>query len=245
MRDGTVPAGWARTIEFLGLEIPLLALPDNPNRVVLGVRRARAVLSMKHYDEIPVYVAFTGHALDAWLVADEQVAKLPGFGPGRPWTWRERAAVLDVALACGVKGVTEPLAAYFDTHEVQLRNALYVARFAREETPEGARANAFLDLVESGELRPQSAYRKLRDGDPVIPGRKADRPRASAKDQLKALQNASGLLAGVAQELERLGDLHHDLTDDERASVREPFERARRVITRIARQLNTSKGDQE
>lgn len=235
-------------IEFAGLEIPLLALPDEKHVAVLGNRRAAALKSMSHYDQIPLYVAHNAAELDAWCQADKELTRAGTFGTDvRPWGWSERAAVLDYALnVIGRPGgagtnrgsVTEVLARYFEVHEIHLRNAMYLLRFARAGGAEAERAAALLALVESGELMPQSAYRKLRDGDPaVMAGGAAAPPEMGAKRQAATLRNTVSVLTGTVMGLRQMGDISPDLPEAVRAEVLPAIQDARRLLARIARQL--------
>jgi hypothetical protein len=247
--DGArLDAGWTRAIEFVGLEIPLLALPDRPNVVVLGARRARAVRAMRHFEEVPVYVAPTSDALDAWCVADEEVAKR--LGAGAPWTWRQRGELLDLAMQAYrgyKKGPPDALAAYFGVHESQLRHTAYLLRLERGSIPAvQADARAAIELIERGELQPQSAYRKVRKGEPVA-GRAE---RAAARDatvpaaqQVKVLRSTIAALAGMKLGLDALGNLSPDITDAERQELAPSITEMRALFARLARQLNTNKGD--
>lgn len=238
-------AGAARVIEFQGLEIPLLGLPDEKHVVVLGNRRAGALKTMRNFDQVPLYIAHNAEELDRWCTAD--ATWMEGQPDVRPWTWSERGALLDhVMKVIGRPGgggsggsVVDVLAAYFGVHEVQLRNAAYLLRFERQGGAGGERASSLLMLADKGELLPQSAYRKLRDGDPVaLSGRASSGGRGmTAKQQENALRNAVGVLNGVVMGLRQMGDISPDLAGDVRAEVTPPIQDARRALARIARQL--------
>lgn len=233
-------------IEFQGLEIPLLALPDEKGVAVLGNRRAWALKSMRHYEEIPLFVAETPNDIARWGAADKQASAWFSASDVRPWTWAERAAVLQHCMAVygpgGVMGgrgsLAKTLADYFEVHEIQLRHAMYLLRFEQAGGPEGERAGALFALVERGELKPQSAYRKLRDGDPVaMTSYASSSPLMTAKQQEAALRNAVGVLSGVVMGLRAMGDISPDLPANVRAEVVPPVQDARRLLARIARQL--------
>lgn len=235
-----------RVIEFSGLEIPLLALPDQEHVVVLGNRRAAALKSMRHFDQVPLYVARNAQELELWCQADRRLADGDAAGyDARPWTWSERAAVLDHAMKVigrtsgAYRGsVIDILAAYFGVHEVHLRNAVYLLRFERAGGPEAERAARLMALVDRGEIRPQTAYRKLRDGDPVaLAGGNTPGPAMPARQQENALRNTVSALSGVVMGLRQMGDISPDVSAEVRDQVVPHIQDARRVLARIARQL--------
>jgi hypothetical protein len=251
-----LPAQIARLIEFSGLEIPLLALPNEPSSVVLGNRRAAAVKEMRHFDEVPVFVAHGPADLEKWLNLDAHLTAAMGEPGGMPWTWRQRADVLGAVLAGleqfkgggagGSRGgsPTAMLADYFGVHEVQLRNALYLLRFEQSDGVDAERARQGLDLVEAGEIKPQSAYRKLRDGHPMYVGIGPTRPNATANQQEKVLRSTGEALAGITHGLRQLGDIDPAMTAETRAALVGPLAEARTVLARLTRQLaSTDKGD--
>lgn len=253
-----LPAQIVRLIEFSGLEIPLLAMGNEPSSVVLGNRRAAAIKGMRHFDEVPVFVAHGPADLERWLVADRKLDEWNQGPAGMPWTWRQRADVLGAALAGlddfrgggagGSRGgsPTDMLAAYFDVPEVQLRNALYLLRFERSGGGEAERATQALDLAEAGVIKPQSAYRKLRDGHPMQVGVGATKPGATAAEQAKVLRQAGEALAGITHGLKQLGDIDPAMPADTRAALLGPLAEARTALSRITRQLApTNKGDEQ
>lgn len=249
-----LPAQIARMIEFSGLEIPLLTLASEPSSVVLGNRRAAAVKEMKHFDEVPVFVAHNPAELETWLRIDARLDEWNQGPAGMPWTWRQRAEVLRVVLS-GLDHIrggsylgspTEMLASYFNVHPVQLRNALYLLRYEREGGPEGERARLALDLCERDELKPQSAYRKLRDGHPMQVGVTEPRPAATAAQQEKVLRSTGEALAGITHGLRQLGDIDPAMSAETRAALVGPLAEARTILTRLTRQLaSTDKGDDQ
>jgi hypothetical protein len=258
-----LPATVERVIEFTGLEMPLLGLPDEKGLVVLGNRRAIALKGMRHYAEIPIFIANSAQDLARWCDADKQLTSWDQGPEPRPWSWSERGALLDHTLGvlrrstlsgAGRGSVVEILAAYFGVHEIQLRNAMYLLRYERLGGPEGERAGSLMKLVEAGEIAPQTAYRKLRDGEPVSMTYASVKPLMSAKAQERALRNAAGALSGLVMGLRAMGDVSPDLPAAARAELVPPIQDARRLLARIARQLqgleepvdesnNTDKGD--
>lgn len=244
-------------IEFAGLEIPLLSLVAEPSNVVLGNRRAALIKTLKHFEEVPVYVARTPEDIARWCDADRELEKWNAGPEGMPWTWRQQAQVLDAALT-GLAtqggggramprppGATDVLAAYFGRHEVQLRNAMYLLRFEQAGGPVGERARQALDLVEAGEIKAQSVYRKLRNGDPIQVGVSAPKPGATVAQQEKALRNAADALAGITHGLRAIGDIDPAMTADARAALMPPLVEARTTLSRLVRQLGRhDKGDE-
>lgn len=232
-------------IEFSGLEIPLLALPDEKHVAVLGNRRAAALKSMRHYDQIPLYVAHNAQELELWCQTDRDLARWSHDTDTRPWTWSERAAVLDHAMKVigrtsgAYRGsVIDILADYFGVHEVHLRNAAYLLRFEQAGGPEAERAARLMALVDREEIRPQTAYRKLRDGDPVaLTGGATPGPVMPARQQENVLRNTVSALSGVVMGLRQMGDISPDVSAEVRAQVVPHIQDARRVLSRIARQL--------
>lgn len=250
-----LPAGVVRPIEFTGLEIPLMALSSEPSAVLLGNRRAAAIKEMAHFDEVPILVVRTATHLKAWCDADRALEARFGE-PGLPWTWRQRATALNILLANlegfrGGSGTNRPgsptaiLARYFGVHEIQLRNATYLLRFELADGPDRERATEALDLVEAGEVAPQSAYRRVREGrmvqnvTPYTP-----KPKVSAAAQERALGQVAATLAGVTYGLRQLGDIDPAIPAETRAALAAPLADARQVLTRVVRQL-TNKGDDE
>lgn len=256
-RAGTdLPGPIVRAMEFTGLEIPLLTLAYEPTSVVLGNRRAAAVRGMKRFDDVPVYVAQEPEDIEAWCQADRATQRaeqaLAPIPDHLPWTWRQRAAVLDYCLRGldrtrgGPRGgsLAVILGEYFGVPEIQLRNAMYLLRFERTGGDEGARATEALTLVEASEIQPQSAYKKLRAGDPMQVGVAAPRPLASAAQQEKTLRSAGQALSGITFGLRQLGDIDPAMPAETRAELLGPLQEARTTLTRLARQL-TSKGDEQ
>jgi hypothetical protein len=250
-----LPAQVVRPIEFTGLAMPLLSLGAEPSHVVLGNRRAAAVKVMKHVDEIPLFVAHNPAELARWCEADKELERWNQGPGGLPWSWRQMGAALDAVLgglsshgaggtaAARAPGPTDVLAAYFDVHEVQLRNAMYLLRFERIGGPEGERATQALDLVEAGELKAQTAFRKLRDGAPMEYGVGAIRPAATVAQQVKAIRKAGDALAGITHGLKAIGDVDPAMPAETRAELARPIQEARAVIARLARQLGTTESN--
>lgn len=231
---------------------------NEPSSVVLGNRRAAAIKEMRHFDEVPVFVAHDPTDLERWLGADVALDAWNQGPAGMPWTWRQRADVLGAVLdgldqfkgggAGGSRGgsPTEMVARYFGVHEVQLRNALYLLRYERAGGGEGERARQALDLVEAGAIKPQSAYRKLRDGHPMQVGVGPTRPAMSADRQAKVLRQTGEALAGITHGLKQLGDIDPAMSADTRATLLGPLAEARAVLARFTRQLApTNKGDEQ
>lgn len=249
-----LPGHIGRAIEFTGLEIPLMSLASAPSKVVLGNRRAVAIKEARHWGEVPVFVVHNPPELDEWLNIDVRLDQWNQGPPGMPWTWRQRADVLSAVLA-GLDHIrggphfgspTEMLGAYFGVHEVQLRNALYLLRFERAGGPEGVRAGLALDMCERGDIKPQSAYRKVRDGHPMQVGVGATKPAVSAAQQEKVLRSTGEALAGITHGLKQLGDIDPAMPAETRASLVGPLAEARSILTRLTRQLaSTDKGDEQ
>lgn len=234
-------------------------MANEPSSVVLGNRRAAAVKEMRHFDEVPVFVAHGPPDLERWLGVDAALDAWNQGPAGMPWTWRQRADVLGAVLdgldqfkgggAGGTRGgsPTAMVARYFGVHEVQLRNALYLLRFERSmSAPEAERATQALDLVEAGLIKPQSAYRKLRDGHPMQVGAGPTKPNASAAQQEKVLRSTGEALAGITHGLRQLGDIDPAMKAEIRAALVGPLAEARAVLARLTRQLaSTDKGDEQ
>lgn len=236
-RQGTpLPEGVGRDLAVNGLTIPLLATDGEPRAVVLGTRRAAALKVYLGKDvRVPVLVASRSSEVAEWLRTDQAL-----YPDGLPWSWVQRARVYgwivrDVSVRNGEPSVLGALAAYLQVHEIQLRNAWYLVRdFDRATGDKKVHLARAIQAVESGTLKPQSAYGRLKEGGFPDPDAPPPPPSLTPAQQRKALESLGHTLAGLSLGIDSLGVVS-PLAPGDPALV--PLVKFRRQITRLVRAL--------
>jgi hypothetical protein len=235
-----LPEVAGRDIVANGLDVPLLATVGEPRAVILGTRRAAALKALLHRDSrVPVMVAGKSSEVVSWMAADSAHRAVNEM----PWTWMQRGRVAgwllrDIAVRNGEPSLVDALATYLGVQAIQVRNAWYLVRdFDRAQGSRKVQVGRAIEAVERGELLPQSATSRLREGrfpDPDAPPAPATMTLA---EQVRALQALGGELTGLGLGIDALGPVHEGLTTEQRAELLVPLAEFRRTLTRLTRAL--------